>query len=154
MKNIRRGLYKVHSGVPAFRRWEPRGGPEGWRPKPGKSAGLKGWGARRLGPEGWGLEGWGAENFALFFPLRLPIFALVFSLGGSSRVFFSLSLGVFSCFFFSLWVKPRRLARAQTCTFEGPGASNTTKIPREDPQREREKKRHEKTPRQRKKERK
>ena len=26
--------------------------------------------------------------------------------------------------------------RAQTCTFEGPGASNTTKIPREDPQRE------------------
>ena len=25
--------------------------------------------------------------------------------------------------------------RAQTCTFEGPGASNTTKIPREDPQR-------------------
>ena len=27
--------------------------------------------------------------------------------------------------------------RAQTCTFEGPGASNTTKIPREDPQRER-----------------
>ena len=28
--------------------------------------------------------------------------------------------------------------RAQTCTFEGPGASNTTKIPREDPQRKRE----------------
>ena len=27
--------------------------------------------------------------------------------------------------------------RVQTCTFEGPGASNTTKIPREDPQRER-----------------
>ena len=26
----------------------------------------------------------------------------------------------------------------QTCTFKGPGASNTTKIPREDPQRERE----------------
>ena len=26
----------------------------------------------------------------------------------------------------------------QTCTFEGPGASNTTKIPREDPQRKRE----------------
>ena len=28
----------------------------------------------------------------------------------------------------------------QTCTFPGPGASNTTKIPREDPRREREKK--------------
>ena len=26
--------------------------------------------------------------------------------------------------------------KLQTCTFEGPGASNTTKIPREDPQRE------------------
>ena len=33
--------------------------------------------------------------------------------------------------------------RAQTCTFQGPGASNTTKIPREDPQKKgkREKKR-------------
>ena len=30
----------------------------------------------------------------------------------------------------------RQPERAQTCTFEGPGASNTTKIPREDPQRE------------------
>ena len=29
----------------------------------------------------------------------------------------------------------RQPERAQTCTFEGPGASNTTKIPREDPQR-------------------
>ena len=29
----------------------------------------------------------------------------------------------------------------QTCTFEGPGASNTTKIPREDPQRKSEKQR-------------
>ena len=39
----------------------------------------------------------------------------------------------------------------QSCTFEGPGAPNTTKISREDPQREREKK-HEKTSRERKKE--
>ena len=31
--------------------------------------------------------------------------------------------------------------RAQTCTFEGPGASNTTKIPRQDHQRKREKER-------------
>ena len=33
----------------------------------------------------------------------------------------------------------RHSEKLQTCTFEGPGASNTTKIPREDPQRERKK---------------
>ena len=40
--------------------------------------------------------------------------------------------------------------RAKTSTFEVPTDQNTTKIPREDP--EREEKRHEKTPREREKE--
>ena len=47
-------------------------------------------GGGRGSSQGWGPEGWGARNFALFLPSPAPIFAQV------------LSLGVFSCLFFSL----------------------------------------------------
>ena len=42
-----------------------------------------------------------AQNFALFFPSPAPIFALFFSLWGSSRVFLSLSGGRLVSFFLS-----------------------------------------------------
>ena len=77
-----------------------------------------------------------AQKFASASLSRPPVFAM-FSLSLGLLVYFSLSGG--------LLVK---------CTFEGRGASNTTKIPREDTQRERKKKKHEKTPRERKKKRK
>ena len=92
---------------------------------------------------------WTAQNFALFSPSR-PIFALFVSLG-----VFSLNFGGFCedrgpqmCTFglSGCRVEPRRLLglpglhtttrELQTCTLEPPGASNTTKIPREDPRRE------------------
>ena len=142
-------------------------------------------GPRRVGPPGWGPEGWGAQNFALFFSfshshfhsffLSLGIFScLFFSLRVSSRVFFPLSGGLLVecwwCFgrsgpqmcLFSLTscrveapggLQAARVSqdnlRAKTSTFEVPTDQNTTKIPREDPQRE--EKRHEKTPGERKK---
>ena len=99
-------------------------------------------------PEGWAQtcqnalkggapEGWWAQNFALFF-LPASIFVL----------FVSLSLGVFSwnlvvfeapgpsnVHVWSSWAS-HDSPRAQTCTLEGPGISNTTKIQREDTKRE------------------
>ena len=95
------------------------------------------------------------------FPCTAQNFALFFSSPAAIRSFLP-SLGVFSLNFggvFEGWdpemctfglsgcrVKPRappdraagartRQPELQTCTFQGPGASNTTKIPREDPQR-------------------
>ena len=48
----------------------------------------------------------GAQNFALFSPLP-PSFSCLFSLSKDLLVSFFLSLGVFSCPFFSLWGSSR-----------------------------------------------
>ena len=84
-----------------------------------------------------------------FFPLPPAKFVLFFDLWGSSRgilVVFE-APGPSNVNVWSSWVVVRspggfgaagvshHSQRAQTFTFEGPGASNTTKIPREDPQR-------------------
>ena len=74
------------------------------------------------------------QNFALFFPTLAPMFALFFSRAKPRRPFRPPEFppdrrqpppG--------LHTTAREL---QTCTSEGPGASNTTKIPREDARRE------------------
>ena len=91
------------------------GGPELWRP-------------RRVG----GPKGGGVQNFAFFFPSPAGKFVLFFPLWGSSH-------GILVVF-----EAPERSnvpgvshdsPRAQTCTFEGLGLQNTTKIQREDTQR-------------------
>ena len=146
------------------REWRAQGG-EGVGPKHRKKCGSRRVGTqtqKRWGPEGWGPEGWGAQNFALFFPPPAHIFILFFSLQGSSRLFFLspdafssffLSLGVFSWNFGGVLVGRRGVSqdnlKAKTSTFEVPTDQNTTKIPREDPQRE--EKRHEKASGERKK---
>ena len=97
-------------------------------------------------PFPWTPFPWTAQNFALFFSLsRRKIRSFLPSL----KVF-SLNFGGVLKTGTLKWlsgcrVKPRRLRgrrgshttarELQTCTFERPGASNTTKIPREDPQR-------------------
>ena len=79
-------------------------------------------------------EGWVAQNFALFFLSPATIFVLS-SLSGCLLVEFWLCLkrrGPEMCTF----------GLSGCRTFQGPGASNTTKIPREDPQREKRKERN------------
>ena len=117
--------------------------PEGWRPK-------------GLGPKGWGPEGWGDQNFAFFFPSPAPIFALFLSLWVSSRwmmVVFSKAGSPQMCTFglSGCLVKPPRpnSRRGFTRQPESPNVDmsgsrppkNTTKIPRKDPLRERERER-------------
>ena len=79
------------------------------------------------GPEGWGPRRVGRPKISNFFPSPAT-----FSL------FLSLSLAV-SCETPAASGPPRlhtTTRELQTFTFESPGASNTTKIPREDSQRE------------------
>ena len=136
---VRRG----RGGVGA-REWE---GGARWGAQTQKKGGGKKGGARRVG---------GPKFRVFFFPSPAPIFILFFSLRVSSRVFFPLSgfllvdfwwcfgrSGPQMCLFSPLGcpVKPRRPAvpqdslKAKTSTFEVPTDQNTTKIPREDPQR-------------------
>ena len=97
------------------------------------------WGPEVWGPEAWA-EWWGSEGCGpRFFSPLPPQFS-----------FFLPSLGVFSRNFGGVFEgqdgapKPGGVShdspRTQTWTFQGPGASNTTKIPRQDLQ-EREKER-------------
>ena len=116
-----------------------------------RKSGARRVGARRGGPR-VGAEGWGAQNFALFLLSPTGNFILS-SLSGGFLVEFWWCLkrrDAQMCAFGVLWLSCEAPAarsggaarashddqRAQTCTFERPGASNTTKIPREDPQRE------------------
>ena len=97
------------------------------------------------GPKGGGPEGWRAQNFAFFFFSLPPQFSFFLpSLGGLLVEFLwclkrwgpqMSTFGLSGC-----RVKPRRLWRLQTSTFQGPGASKTTKIQREDPQEREERK--------------
>ena len=95
-------------------------------------------GPGRVGPEGWRPEGWGPEEcgraqiFALFSLSRHNV--LSFSLSwGSLREILVVFLNTFGVLGLSCGVS-HDSPRAQTCAFQGPGASNTTKIPRKDPQ--------------------
>ena len=79
-----------------------------------------------------------AQNFALFFPSPVPIFVLFLSLG-----VFSWNSGVFEAPAPSEPPGFHTTAQEelQTCTFQGPGASNTTKFStRRPPEREKERK--------------
>ena len=122
---------------------EKGGGSKGGVSKGGGSKGAEGWGARKVE----------AQNFALFFPVPPQQFVLFFPLWGASRgilVVFEAPVPWNVHVWSSRAVKcaspggPTRPGRRgshtttrelQTRTFERPGPSNTTKIPREDPQR-------------------
>ena len=94
----------------------------------------------------------GPPKISLFFSLLLPQISFFFlSLGVVSLNFFS--AGTLKCAHLGsravVWnpggpTRPGRRGshttarELQTCTFHGPGASNTTKIPRKDPKREKE----------------
>ena len=103
--------------------------PKGWGPKPEKTC-LDGW-----GPDGRGPEGWEAQNFALFF-FR---FALFVSLWVSSRGFLVVfeGRGRQMCTFGVLGLSCEAPAapKPKRAHLRVPVFKNTTKIPREDPQR-------------------
>ena len=135
------------------KRWGSNGGRGGPNQKKGGARRVE---AQRVG----GLQGGRGPKFRAFFPSPAPIF--IFSLSGDLLVSFFLSLEVFSwnfcgvlvgwdlkcaCFrprveapggLQAAWVSQDSL-RAKTSTFEVPTDQNTTKIPREDLQRERKK---------------
>ena len=126
----------------------PKGGaPQGWGPE--------GWGAkprkvRLWGPEGWGLEQWGPKISRFFFSLSRHIFFFFPSLLVCFVEFWCLKRrDAQMCAFGVLWLScevpaarsggaagvPHDNQRAPTCTYERPSL-HTTKIQREDPQRE------------------
>ena len=94
---------KHRKSVGARRVWAeggPQGwGPEGWGPKGERRVGPRKGGARTQkkgrGQEGWGPEEWGAKISRFFSFSRLHVHS------------FLLSLGIFSCLFFSLRVSSR-----------------------------------------------
>ena len=142
---------------------EIKWGPEGWGPQPRKSGGPKG-GSQKWEPEGWGFEGWRAawmgpllkpqlSKISRFFSIsRYSFHSFLFS-WGSFRAILVVCLkrrGAQMCTFGSSLVvvcerrRPGLVGppgfhsdspRAQTCSFEGLGLQNTTKIQREDTQR-------------------
>ena len=144
--------------------WTPKGGaPKGWRPKPGKSGARKvgapkGGGHEGWSPEAWSPERWGAQNFALFFfPPPATIFFLLSLSWGSFRGILVVFVVPGPCFVhvWRSWAfvcDPRRPGlvgppgftqqpeNSKRAHFRVPVLQRTTKIPREDPQREREQK--------------
>ena len=110
------------------------GGAKGGGPK-GVGPTQKKWGPEGWGPEGWGHEGVGARNFALFFPLP-PHNSFFSSVSGGLLVEFWWCLkrrGAQMCTFGVLWLSCE--APPKRVHFRVPSFKNTTKIPREDPQR-------------------
>ena len=133
----------------------------GWGPKHRKSVGSRRVGARRVGartqkrwgPEGWGPKGRGPKGggpkISRFFFLLPPTFSFFFLSPGVFSSLFSLS-GCLLVSFFSLWGSSRGIL----VVFEAPGRSNvlvfafrlscgsprsnTNKIQRKDPKREKE----------------
>ena len=127
------------------------GGPKGGGPNPEK-VGARRVGPEGWGPEGWGPEGWGAQNFALFCSLSrrkirsflpsLGVFSLNFGGVLKTKTLKCARLEFSGCRVRAPAARSGGAAgvshdsqRAQTCTFEGLGLQNTTKIQREDTQR-------------------
>ena len=129
---------------------------------------IKGGGKKGGGPAGLGARMAEGAKFRVFFAFSHPIF-IFFSLSGDLLVSFFLSPGLFVSFFVSLGVfswnfggvlvgrdlqcscsRHQIVVKPPAACRSPPTDQNTTKIPREDPQRV--EKRHEKIPRERKKE--